>query len=111
LKKTGDKADAACSRLIVARDVYALYQAFFYVFSWRCIAAFHLAQPATASKKAGLSLSSVILESPGTEEFGPVPVEIQRSDEGIEKLMASAFGRNETAPGSLGAFVVAVISL
>jgi hypothetical protein len=60
-----------------------------------------LAPPANASKEGGLSLYRVILDSPGTDKSGPVHVEMQRSDEGIEKLMVSAFGRNETAPSQL----------
>lgn len=59
------------------------------------------AAPANASKEGGLSLYSVILNSPGTDKSGPVRVEMRRSDEGIEKLMVSAFGRNETAPSQL----------
>jgi hypothetical protein len=62
---------------------------------------FILAQPASASKEGGLSLYSVMLDSPGTNESGPVHVEMKRSDEGIEKLMVAAFGRNETAPSQL----------
>ncbi len=60
-----------------------------------------LAPPANASKEGGLSLYSVILDSPGTDKSGPVHVEMQRSDEGIGKLIVSAFGRNETAPSQL----------
>jgi len=60
-----------------------------------------LLRPANATKEGGLSLYSVILDSPGTAESGPVHVEIQRSDEGIKKLMVSAFGRTETAPSQL----------
>jgi hypothetical protein len=57
--------------------------------------------PAHASKEGLLSLYRVILDSPGTTESGPVHVEMQRSDKGIEKLMVSAFGRKETAPPEL----------
>jgi hypothetical protein len=57
--------------------------------------------PAHASKEGLLSLYSVILDSPGTTESGPVHVEMKRSDSGIGKLMVSAFGRNETAPPQL----------
>jgi len=60
-----------------------------------------LAPPANASKEGGLSLYTVILDSPGLDGSGPVHVEMQRSDEGIDKLMISAFGRSETAPPEL----------
>lgn len=59
------------------------------------------ALPAHASKEGLLSLYRVILDSPGTTESGPVHVEMQRSDRGIEKLRISAFGRNESAPPEL----------
>jgi len=57
-----------------------------------------LVQTASADKEGGLSLYSMTLDSPGTDNSGPVHVEIKRSDEGIEKFVVSAFGRNETAP-------------
>jgi hypothetical protein len=57
--------------------------------------------PAHASKEGLLSLYRVILDSPGTTESGPVHVEMQRSDKGIETLMVSALGRKETAPPEL----------
>lgn len=60
-----------------------------------------LATPASASKEGGLSLYRVILDSPGTDESGPVHVEMQRTDKGIQKLMVSAFGRSETASSQL----------
>ena len=59
------------------------------------------ALPAHASKEGLLSLYRVILDSPGTTESGPVHVEMQRSDRGIDKLRISAFGRNESAPPEL----------
>jgi hypothetical protein len=62
---------------------------------------FILARPANASKEGGLSLYSVILDSPGLDGSGPVHVEMQRSDEGIDRLMISAFGRTEMAPSEL----------
>ena len=60
-----------------------------------------LAPPAKASKEGGLSLYRVILDSPGTDKSGRVHVEMQGSDEGIGKLMVSAFGRKETASSQL----------
>lgn len=62
---------------------------------------FLLTQPANADKEGGLSLYSVMLDSPGMGDSGPVHVEMQRSDEGIEKLVISAFGKNEAAPPQL----------
>jgi hypothetical protein len=59
------------------------------------------ALPAHASKEGLLSLYRVILDSPGSTESGPVHVEMQRSDRGIDKLRISAFGRNESAPPEL----------
>jgi hypothetical protein len=62
---------------------------------------FVLTRPADASKEGGLSLCGVTLDSPGMEGSGPVHVELKRSDEGIEKLLVTAFGRTETAPAQL----------
>jgi hypothetical protein len=60
-----------------------------------------LVRPALASKEGGLSLYDVILDSPGMDESGSVRVELKRSDEGVEKLLISAFGRNGAAPPQL----------
>lgn len=60
-----------------------------------------LIQPASADKEGGLSLYRIMLDSPGMDDSGPVHVDIKRSDEGIEKLAISAFGRNGTAPSQL----------
>jgi hypothetical protein len=60
-----------------------------------------LAPPASATKEGPLPLYSVILDSPGMGDSGPVHVEMRRSDKGIEKLIISAFGRSETAPTQL----------
>jgi hypothetical protein len=60
-----------------------------------------LARPAYASKEGGLSLYSVKLDSQGMDDSGPVHVEMKRSDEGIESLKVSAFGKTETAPSAL----------
>ena len=66
---------------------------FFMFFTGVVLMTFLLARPANASKEGGLSLYSVILDSPGVDESGPVHVEMKRSDEGIEKLIVSAFGK------------------
>jgi len=60
-----------------------------------------LARPAIASKEGGLSLHDVTLDSPGMDDSGPVHVEIRRSDDGIEKLVVSAFGKTEAASPQL----------
>jgi hypothetical protein len=74
------------------------------VFSFLPVAvlvSFSLTQIANADKEGVLSLYSVMLDSPGMDDSGPVHVEMKRSDEGIDKLVISAFGRNETAPPQL----------
>jgi hypothetical protein len=60
-----------------------------------------LARPACADKEGGLSLFSVILDTPGIDESGPVHVEMKRSDEGIKRLAVTAFGRTGTVPSQL----------
>jgi hypothetical protein len=65
------------------------------------LVSFLLTQPAYADKEGGLSLYSVMLDSPGTSDSGPIHVEMKRSDEGIETLAISAFGKSELAPPEL----------
>ena len=71
---------------------------FFGFFTFSMILFFVLATPANASKEGGLSLYNVVLNSPGMDDSGPIHVEMQRTDKGIERLSISAFGRNDVAP-------------
>lgn len=60
-----------------------------------------VSQVVVASGEGGLSLYSVVLESPGMDGSGAVHVALKRTDEEIESLVVSAFGKKVSAPKKL----------